>query len=100
MAPQSDPSISKGGNIKNADPTLESARKNRAKHSKIIAKMSVRTRSGLSIITITSGTKTSILMRPGGGPDRNLMEPYVLNDLGKLIASAKEKLDWLIQHKQ
>jgi len=65
-----------------------------------------RTRSGLSIVKISSGNNSSgnkitIGIRPGAdGLQRNVVEPVVLDDLGRLISAAKAKIDVIAQSNQ
>ena len=55
-----------------------------------------RTRSGLSVLKVSNGTKLTILMKSGDSIGaRNQMASFVLDDLGRYLTAAKAKLDAL-----
>jgi hypothetical protein len=56
-----------------------------------------RTRSGLSIAKVGKGNKTIIAMTSGDtNGARNAMAPFVLDDFGRLLVTAKTKIDTVI----
>ncbi len=61
----------------------------------------IRTRGGLSIAKVGRGPKVIIAMTCGGtNCVRNVMEPFVLDSLGKTLTEAKAKIDLVVSSGQ